>query len=235
MQIYEQMHLLSPLVQAREFYVLRYCQHIEMGTWVLADVSCDYLRGRSRISPTCCWKHPSGCIGVVQWTYQGTSFIMFFINFPLKLWRFWYCFVSCIEHVEVDDRFEVHPIYEDLVKSALGFGAKRWVMALQRACECYTYMVEAGRPGRELGGACKNSFPGQPTGIIISAASSFWVPAPYERVLKYLNDHIMRSQDVLCFGNPVREIMHIPTGSHSANRISVLQVSLCLSVSLTEF
>lgn len=72
--------------------------------------------------------------------------------------------------------------------------------------------------------ARKNTFPGQPTGIIISAASSFWVPAPHERVLKYLNDHIMRSQwDVLCFGNPVREIMHIPTGSHSANRISVLQ------------
>lgn len=60
--IYEQMHLLSPLVQAREFYVLRYCQQIEMGTWVIADVSCDYLRGRSRISPTCCWKHPSGCM-----------------------------------------------------------------------------------------------------------------------------------------------------------------------------
>ncbi|KAJ8442220.1 hypothetical protein Cgig2_005160 [Carnegiea gigantea] len=221
--IYEQMHLLSPLVQPREFYVLRYCQQIEMGTWVIADVSCDYLRGRSLISPTCCWKHPSGCM--IQELSNGLTK------------------VSCIEHVEVDDRFEVHPIYEDLVKSALGFGAKRWVMALQRACERYTYMVVAGRPGRELGGgtaelrqssemtnsrvhivARKNAFPGQPTGIIISAASSFWVPAPHERVLKYLNDHIMRSQwDVLCFGNPVREIMHIPTGSHSANRISVLQ------------
>ncbi|KAJ8443537.1 hypothetical protein Cgig2_017020 [Carnegiea gigantea] len=183
---------------------------IEMGTWVIADVSCDYLRGRSRISPTCCWKHPSGCM--IQELSNGLTK------------------VSCIEHVEVDDRFEVHPIYEDLVKSALGFGAKRWVMALQRACECYTYMVEADRPGRELEGgtaelrqssgmtdsrvhivARKNTFPGQPTGIIISAASSFWVPAPHGR------------WDVLCFGNPVREIMHIPTGSHSANRISVLQ------------
>jgi len=60
--------------------------------------------------------------------------------------------------VEVDDQFEVHPIYEDLVKSALGFGAKRWVMALQRACECYAYMVEAGRPGRELGGGSFHDF-----------------------------------------------------------------------------
>ncbi|KAJ8442215.1 hypothetical protein Cgig2_005155 [Carnegiea gigantea] len=222
--IYEQMLLLSPLVQAQEFYVLRYCRQIEMGTWVIADVSCDYLRGRSRISPTCCWKHPSGCMTTQELSNGLTK-------------------VSCIEHVEVDDRFEVHPICKELVKSALGFGAKRWVMALQRACERYTYMVEAGRPGRELGGgtaefqqssemtdsrvgivARKNTFPGQPTGIIISAATSLWVPAPHERVLKYSNDHIMRSQwDVLCFGNPVREIMHIPTGSHSANRISVLQ------------
>uniref|UniRef100_A0A7C9EJR4 START domain-containing protein n=1 Tax=Opuntia streptacantha TaxID=393608 RepID=A0A7C9EJR4_OPUST len=244
--IYEQMHVLSPLVQAREFYVLRYCQQIEMGTWVIADVSCDYIGGHSHISPTCCWKHPSGFM--IQELSNGLTK------------------VSCIEHVEIDDQFEVHAIYEDLVKSALGFGAKRWVMALQRACERYTYMVEAGRPGRELRGgwrsvitlACrmvksycsiftflgtaefrqssemtdsrvhivarKNTCPGQPRGIVISAASSFWVPAPHERVLKYLSDHIMRSQwDVLCFGNPVREVMHIPTGSHSANRISVLQ------------
>jgi len=44
------------------------------------------------------------------------------------------------------------------VKSALGFGAKRWVMALQRACERYTYMVEAGRPGRELRGGSFHDF-----------------------------------------------------------------------------
>ena len=31
-------------------------------------------------------------------------------------------------------------------------------MALQRACERYTYMVEAGRPGRELGAGSFHDF-----------------------------------------------------------------------------
>ena len=93
MQIYEQMHLLSPLVQAREFYVLRYCQQIEMGTWVIADVSCDYLRGRSRISPTCCWKHPSGCM--IQELSNGVTKVNFSIVHLLMQ------FVVHISHTEL--------------------------------------------------------------------------------------------------------------------------------------
>lgn len=70
----------------------------------------------------------------------------------------------------------------------------------------------------------KSSCPGQPIGIVILAACTFWVPASPPRISEYLSNHKMRSQwDVLCYGNHVFEIMRIPTGRHSVNHISVLQ------------
>ncbi|KAK9732953.1 hypothetical protein RND81_04G033900 [Saponaria officinalis] len=40
--IHEQMFVLSPVVQQREFCLLRYCQKIKSGTWVIVDVSYNF-------------------------------------------------------------------------------------------------------------------------------------------------------------------------------------------------
>lgn len=61
MQMYEQMHILSPLVAPREFYFLRYCQQIELGVWVMVDVSYDYSKDGQPNSLRF-WKLPSGCM-----------------------------------------------------------------------------------------------------------------------------------------------------------------------------
>ncbi|KAJ6369464.1 hypothetical protein OIU76_027817 [Salix suchowensis] len=58
--MYEQMHILSPMVPTREFYFLRLCQQLEPGQWVIADVSYDYLKESG--SPSCAWRLPSGCL-----------------------------------------------------------------------------------------------------------------------------------------------------------------------------
>jgi homeobox-leucine zipper protein len=58
--MYEQMHILSPLVPPREFYFLRLCLQLEPGQWVIADVSYDYLKESG--SPPCAWRLPSGCM-----------------------------------------------------------------------------------------------------------------------------------------------------------------------------
>ena len=62
MQMYEQMHILSPLVAPREFYFLRYCQQIEIGVWVIVDVSYDYSKEGQPDSSFRFWKLPSGCM-----------------------------------------------------------------------------------------------------------------------------------------------------------------------------
>lgn len=58
--MYEQVHVLSPLVSPREFYFLRYCQQIEEGLWVIANVS--YSSVGQTIIPSRSWRLPSGCM-----------------------------------------------------------------------------------------------------------------------------------------------------------------------------
>ncbi|KAH9624657.1 hypothetical protein KSS87_018630 [Heliosperma pusillum] len=244
--LYEQAHMLTPALQQRDFYLLRYCRQIETGVWVIGDVSYNCFGSVSHDSQTFYWKHPSGCM---------------IEEMPNGLSR-----VTCVERVEVVDDFPGHSMYADLVNSTLAFGAKRWISTLQRTFERYAFLKEAGIFNDELGignksmtmlgsklikSYCsifslfgtsdlyqlseltkngvqitcrKNTSPDLPVGKVIIAASSFWVPASPERVFSYLNDHLMRSQwDILCTNSGVHKISQIPTGHHSSNAISILQ------------
>lgn len=58
--MYEEMHILSPMVPPREFCFIRYCRLVEVGVWVIVDVSFDSLRDDVPLSRT--WKFPSGCM-----------------------------------------------------------------------------------------------------------------------------------------------------------------------------
>ena len=69
MQMYEQMHILSPLVPPREFYFIRHCQQIELGIWVIVDVSYDC--SKENTSPSRSWRLPSGCM--IQEMANGCS------------------------------------------------------------------------------------------------------------------------------------------------------------------
>lgn len=66
--------------------------------------------------------------------------------------------------------------------------------------------------------------PGQPNGVVISAAATIWLPIPPQQVFNFFRDERTRPQwDVLSNQNPVQEVAHIANGSHSGNCISVLR------------
>ncbi|KAF8015033.1 hypothetical protein BT93_H0735 [Corymbia citriodora subsp. variegata] len=245
-QIHAQMHVLSPLVPARDVYFLRRCQQIESGIWVIVDVSYNY-----RIDDACpynTWRLPSGC--VIQDMRNGCSK------------------VTWVEHVEVDDKNQAHKLFRDLVCGGLTYGAERWVITLQRMCERFAYsmlddapthdamegrrnvmklahrMVKNFCAGLSMSGkldfphlsevnnsgvrVCvrKSEEPGQPSGTIVSAATSLWLPLLPQAVFDFFRDENTRVQwDVLCNGNPVQEIARIPSGTHHGNTISVIQTS----------
>lgn len=62
MQMYEKRHIVSPLVAPREFFFIRYCRQLNPSTWVMVDVSYDFIKELQDTAPMRCWKLPSGCL-----------------------------------------------------------------------------------------------------------------------------------------------------------------------------
>ncbi|KAK7246166.1 hypothetical protein RIF29_41026 [Crotalaria pallida] len=248
--MYGKLHMLSPLVPAREFCFLRYCQHVGVGEWIIMDVSFDPL-GDNKYDFRC-WKHPSGC--KIQEIHND------------------YSMVTWIEHVEVDDKAQAHHLYRDIVNSSFAYGAERWIKELQRMCERITLWCVDMIPSQDAGGvinslegrrsvmnlshrmikmfsedliiSVKPDFQhltgennsevmvalrkctklGQPHGIVVIAITSFWLPLPYQQVFEFLTDDNKRFQwDVLCNGNPVNKIARISNGVHPDNCTSIIK------------
>ncbi|XP_010469600.1 PREDICTED: homeobox-leucine zipper protein HDG3-like [Camelina sativa] len=66
--------------------------------------------------------------------------------------------------------------------------------------------------------------PGRPPGVVFSAATSFWVPAPPKIVFDFLRDVDHRaSWDVLCAGGVVHKISEIANGRDSRNCATLLR------------
>ncbi|GMP68845.1 hypothetical protein CsSME_00028313 [Camellia sinensis var. sinensis] len=218
--MYEQMHILSPLVAPREFYFLRYCREVEASVWVMVDVSYEYDCSKLSKdldpcgSPPRSWRLPSGCM--LQDKPNGC------------------CEVTWVEHVEVDDKSQTHRLYRDLVCGGLAYGAQRWIATLHRMSERLAYSLGAALSRHELGGELNNSGVrvsvrqnneiGQPSGMIVSVASSLWLPLSSERLFNFFTDNKTRPQwDMLSNGNPVNEIAHVSYGTHPGNCISIIQ------------
>uniref|UniRef100_A0A0D9WN36 Homeobox domain-containing protein n=1 Tax=Leersia perrieri TaxID=77586 RepID=A0A0D9WN36_9ORYZ len=177
--------------------------------------------------------------------------------------------VTWVEHMEVEEKSPINPLYRDLVLSGAAFGAHRWLAALQRGCERYASLValavphhiagvtpEGKRSMMKLSQRMVSSFcsslgasqmhqwttlsgsnevsvrvtmhrstdPGQPNGVVLSAATSIWLPVPCDHVFAFVRDENTRSQwDVLSHGNQVQEVSRIPNGSNPGNCISLLR------------
>ncbi|KAL2341562.1 hypothetical protein Fmac_009502 [Flemingia macrophylla] len=248
--MYEEMHVLSPLVLPREFYFIRYCQQIEADIWVITDVSIDYMKNNPNPSS---WRFPSGCI--IHDISSET------------------CYVSWVEHVEVDEKIQTHQLYRDIVNNNIAYGAKRWLTELQRMCERCISVGAEYIPNYDIGGVIttiggrkgimklshqmikdfygslnmssktnlpqhlteendrvtislqKNRNPSQPNSMItIVAATSFWLPLPSQNLFDFFRDPIRRAMwDVMGCKNSVQEIARISTGTHPSNYISIIQ------------
>jgi homeobox-leucine zipper protein len=68
--------------------------------------------------------------------------------------------------------------------------------------------------------------PGEPHGIILSAATSIWLPVSPQRVFHFLRDESLRSKwDILSNGGVVTEMAHISKGQDPGNNVSLLGVN----------
>ncbi|GMP47864.1 hypothetical protein CsSME_00015427 [Camellia sinensis var. sinensis] len=138
--VYEQVHILSPLVGPRDFYFLRYCAEMGKNEWMIVEVSYDIFdkiesstqqqdqhhhqphsssATPSAPPPSHSWRLPSGCL--IRDLNNGCSTI------------------TWVEHVEVDDKVVTHRLYTDFICRGLAYGADRWLLTLQRMCQRFAF------------------------------------------------------------------------------------------------
>eukprot|EP00249_Psilotum_nudum_P021393 c28090_g2_i1 orf=1281-3146(-) len=218
--MYAELQVLTPLVQGREIFFLRYCKQTVDKSWIVVDVSVDTLRDNPLPSLLGCRRRPSGCL--VQDMPNG------------------YAQVTWVEHVEADDR-SINRMYRPLVNSGLAFGARRWLATLKRHCDSMASLLATNIPTRELGvipspegrrgmlrlaqkmmltfcanvsASSSNSWYNIPNcgdekvrvmtrdnpgnGVVLCAATSMWLAFPRQQVFDFLRDERFRGE-VVCF------------------------------------
>ncbi|KAE9616811.1 putative transcription factor & lipid binding HD-SAD family [Lupinus albus] len=241
----------SPLVPTRESYFVRYCkQHID-GTWAVVDVSLDNLRPSP--SPRC-RRRPSGCL--IQELPNGYSKVTWVEHvevddrgvhdlykqlvstgnaFGAKRWvatldrqceRLASAMATNIPTIEVgvitnqEGRKSMMKLAERMVISFCG-GVS--------ASTTHTWTtLQTGTGADDVRVMTRKSVddPGRPPGIVLSAATSFWLPVPMKRVFDFLRDENSRSEwDILSNGGAVQEMAHIANGQETGNCVSLLRVN----------
>lgn len=66
--------------------------------------------------------------------------------------------------------------------------------------------------------------PGEPPGIVLSAATSVWLPVMRDRLFDFLRDERSRSEwDILSHGGMMQEMVHISKGHNRGNCVSLLR------------
>ncbi|KAG6754494.1 hypothetical protein POTOM_042533 [Populus tomentosa] len=266
--------LISPFVPVRQVKFLRLCKHLTEGVWAVVDVSIDANQENLNAqAPVTCKRLPSGCI--IQDMNNGCSKL-----FTLAVREVLICSkmltdskmqVTWVEHSEYDES-AVHQLYRPILRSGRGFGAQRWLAALQRYYEGMAMIMSPSILGEDqavinLGGkksmlklarrmvdnfcsgVCASSLhnwgnlvagnvsedvriltrksidePGEPDGIVLSAATSVWLPVSRQRLFDFLRDEQSRSHwDILSNGGTLQEMIQIPKGQGQWNRVSLLR------------
>uniref|UniRef100_A0A1J3FG80 Homeobox-leucine zipper protein PROTODERMAL FACTOR 2 n=1 Tax=Noccaea caerulescens TaxID=107243 RepID=A0A1J3FG80_NOCCA len=240
----------SPLVPTRENYFVRYCKQHNDGSWAVVDVSLDSLRPNP-ISRT--RKRPSGCL--IQELPNGYSKVTWIehmevddrsvhtmykplvhsgLAFGAKRW------VSTLERqcerlassmasnipagdlsviTSPEGRKSMLKLAERMVMSfCSGVGAS--------TAHAWTTMSSTGSDDVRVMTRKSMDDPGRPPGIVLSAATSFWIPVAPKRVFDFLRDENSRSEwDILSNGGMVQEMAHIANGREPGNCVSLLRVN----------
>ncbi|EEC80207.1 hypothetical protein OsI_22100 [Oryza sativa Indica Group] len=249
--MYEELHIMTPAVPTREVNFVRYCRQIEQGLWAIADVSVDLQRdAHFGAPPPRSRRLPSGCL--IADMANGYSKVTWVEHMEVEekspinvLYR---------DLVLSGAAFGAHRWLAALQRAceryaslvALGVPhhiagvtpeGKRSMMKLsQRMVNSFCSSLGASQMHQwtTLSGSNEVSVrvtmhrstdPGQPNGVVLSAATSIWLPVPCDHVFAFVRDENTRSQwDVLSHGNQVQEVSRIPNGSNPGNCISLLRI-----------
>ncbi|RWW48168.1 hypothetical protein BHE74_00045777 [Ensete ventricosum] len=242
-QMHAELQVLSPLVAVREVYFLRFCkQHAEGVTWV---EHAEYEDGQVHqlYRPLLRSGLAFGAgrwVATLQRQCEGLAILMSSAitardetgngSFIPSLMRNW-----IHSFILTDGLFD--SIWIETITAS---GRRSMLKLAQRMTNAFCAGVCASSAqdwsklatdnvGEEVRVMTRMSVnePGEPAGVVLSAATSVWIPVPPKRLFDFLREASFRSKwDILSNGGPMYEMAHIAKGQDAGNAVSLLRASV---------
>ncbi|CDY18903.1 BnaC04g04470D [Brassica napus] len=245
-----ELQLLSPLVPVRQVTFLRFCKQHAEGVWAVVDVSVDRISERGGSASA---RLPSGCLvhdmpngyAKVTWIdhteYDETNIhhsyrplVSSGLAFGSKRW------VSALQRQceslailmssAIPNRNKPTPAISSIGKKSMLRLAQRMTENFCRGvCASSSHKwskLDIGNIDEDVRIMTRKNVDdsGEPPGILLSAATSVWVPVTPRRLFDFLRDELLRSEwDILSNGGPMQEIANIFKGQDHSNSVSLLR------------
>ncbi|KAI9159605.1 hypothetical protein LWI28_000093 [Acer negundo] len=246
--MYAEVQVLTPFVPVRQLKFIRFCKQHTEGLWSVVDVSIDINREGTNAA---CRRLPSGCIvqdlpnhcSQVTWIEHSEydESVIQYLCRPLVRsgWGFgaWRWFANlqrqceCLSILMSTAEIAEHPsgIGPDGRKSFLKLAQRMMYNFSSGVCVSslrkWDKLCVEGVPEdlRVLTRKSRND-PGEPTGIVLSAATSIWLPTTKQRLFDFLSNQRMRNHwDILLMDRQMQGIAHIFKGHDAGNCVSILR------------
>ncbi|XP_058087000.1 homeobox-leucine zipper protein ANTHOCYANINLESS 2-like [Magnolia sinica] len=251
--MHAELQVLSPLVPIREVNFLRFCKQHAEGVWAVVDVSIDSIRESPSASYMNCRRLPSGCVvqdmpngySKVTWVehteYDESAVHNLYrpllsagMGFGAQRWvatlqRQCECLAILMSStVPSRDHTAITPSGR---RSMLKLAQRMTDNFCAGVCASTVHKWNklcAGNVDEDVRVMTRKSVddPGEPSGVVLSAATSVWLPVSPQRLFDFLRDERLRSEwDILSNGGPMQEMAHIAKGQDHGNCVSLLRAS----------
>ncbi|CAL9088566.1 unnamed protein product [Musa acuminata var. zebrina] len=254
--MHAELQVLSPLVPVRDVRFLRFCKQLTEGAWAVVDVSIDGIRDDLSAPPPnmSCRRLPSGCLvqdmpngySKVTWVehaeYDEAAVHPLFrplVRSGMALGAHRWV-ASLQRRCQSLAMLMSSSLSHDDATTITPSGRRSMLKLAQRMTDnfCAGVCASSAHEWNNLSGGInigedvrvKTSQnvaePGEPPGVVLSAATSVWLPIAPQRLFDFLRNQQLRSQwDILSNGGPMEEMAHIANGKETGNTVSLLRAS----------
>lgn len=252
--MHAELQVLSPLVPIREVNFLRFCKQHAEGIWAVVDVSIDGIRDYPIVSNgnMCCRRLPSGCIvqdmpngySKVTWVEHAEydESMVHQLYRPLlrsgmglgaqrwiaTLQRQCECLAILMSSSVItrDHTVITTSGRRSMLKLAQRMTQNFCAGVCASSAHKWSKLNSNGNIGEDVRVMSRQSMddPGEPPGVVLSAATSVWLPLSPQRIFDFLRDERLRSKwDILSNGGPMQEMASIAKGQDHGNAVSLLR------------
>ncbi|XWS50570.1 hypothetical protein CRYUN_Cryun12cG0098200 [Craigia yunnanensis] len=246
--------VLSPLVPVRQVRFVRFCKQHSEGVWAVVDVSIDASQNaaNTQIFPNC-RRLPSGCViqdmdnkySKVTWVEHSEyddSAVHYLLR-PLLSSGFGFGAHRWVATLQRQSDFLavlMSPNIPGEDNTGITIAGRKSMLKLAQrmtynfcagVCASSVHKwdkLSVGNVGEDVRVMTRKNinYPGEPSGVVLSAATSVWMPITQRRLFDFLRDEQMRGQwDILLNGGPMQEMVNVAKGPEHGNCVSLLRGS----------